>query len=276
MGSAVAGALARTGPRLGGDGGRPGTRRFIAVAALDVGSDGLGVDDSRVSARGAAAAPRGPGGALPAGSAPGLLVRDARGDPPRRHLRARAAPARRARLERARHQRRLPHLGRCRGGRSPRCRAAGRIDAARSRRSASASSFPSRARSASSSWMQRSAFLVLVVLAGISFGFFWVPGTALLSEGAERAGPRPRLRRHAPEPGLGARERGRSRGRRRARRPVGDAAVYLGGDRPLCRHAAGARAASRGRGSSEARTSGCGASGVERACGMKSVARKKG
>ncbi len=34
----------------------------------------------------------------------------------------------------------------------------------------------------------RSAFLVLVVLAGISFGFFWVPGTAILSEGTERAG----------------------------------------------------------------------------------------
>lgn len=35
---------------------------------------------------------------------------------------------------------------------------------------------------------QRAIFLVLVVLAGISYGFFWVPGTAALSEGTERAG----------------------------------------------------------------------------------------
>ncbi len=31
-------------------------------------------------------------------------------------------------------------------------------------------------------------FIVLVVLAGISYGFFWVPGTAILSDGTERAG----------------------------------------------------------------------------------------
>jgi MFS family permease len=34
----------------------------------------------------------------------------------------------------------------------------------------------------------RSAFLVLLVAAGISYGFFWVPGTAVLSNGTERAG----------------------------------------------------------------------------------------
>jgi MFS family permease len=34
----------------------------------------------------------------------------------------------------------------------------------------------------------RWTFLVLVVLAGISYGFFWVPGTAILSDGTERAG----------------------------------------------------------------------------------------
>jgi MFS family permease len=31
-------------------------------------------------------------------------------------------------------------------------------------------------------------FIVLVVLAGIAYGFFWVPGTAILSDGAEHAG----------------------------------------------------------------------------------------
>jgi MFS family permease len=34
----------------------------------------------------------------------------------------------------------------------------------------------------------RWAFIVLVVLAGIAYGFFWVPGTAILSDAAERAG----------------------------------------------------------------------------------------
>jgi MFS family permease len=35
---------------------------------------------------------------------------------------------------------------------------------------------------------QRSAFIVLIVFAGISYGFFWVPGTTILSNGTERAG----------------------------------------------------------------------------------------
>jgi MFS family permease len=34
----------------------------------------------------------------------------------------------------------------------------------------------------------RWAFIVLVVLAGIAYGFFWVPGTTILSDGTERAG----------------------------------------------------------------------------------------
>lgn len=34
----------------------------------------------------------------------------------------------------------------------------------------------------------RSAFFVLVLLAGVVYGFFWVPGTAILSDGTERAG----------------------------------------------------------------------------------------
>lgn len=34
----------------------------------------------------------------------------------------------------------------------------------------------------------RWAFIVLVVLAGVAYGFFWVPGTTLLSDGTERAG----------------------------------------------------------------------------------------
>jgi MFS family permease len=34
----------------------------------------------------------------------------------------------------------------------------------------------------------RWTFIVLVVLAGISYGFYWVPGTTMLSDGAERIG----------------------------------------------------------------------------------------
>ena len=34
----------------------------------------------------------------------------------------------------------------------------------------------------------RAVFIVLVVVAGVAYGFFWVPGTAILSEGAEQAG----------------------------------------------------------------------------------------